>query len=42
MHNVLIIFYIAFSIGNLFILPELLEGADMFFKDARSAVPPKE
>ncbi len=23
MHNVLIIFYIAFSIGNLFILPEL-------------------
>lgn len=24
MHNVLIIFYIAFSIGNLFILPELV------------------
>ena len=26
MHNVLIIFYIAFSIGNLFILPELIRG----------------
>lgn len=26
MHNVLIIFYIAFSIGNLFILPELLHA----------------
>ena len=30
MHNVLIIFYIAFSIGNLFILPELLESLAFF------------
>lgn len=29
MHNVLIIFYIAFSIGNLFILPELYAVTDM-------------
>ena len=28
MHNVLIIFYIAFSIGNLFILPELGEKTE--------------
>lgn len=31
MHNVLIIFYIAFSIGNLFILPELFEETGGFF-----------
>ena len=33
MHNVLIIFYIAFSIGNLFILPELFEESRNFFID---------
>ena len=32
MHNVLIIFYIAFSIGNLFILPELVTGFVFFCK----------
>jgi|GEM_PF-4387211 len=31
MHNVLIIFYIAFSIGNLFILPELEENQGFLF-----------
>ena len=31
MHNVLIIFYIAFSIGNLFILPELVWDQAYFF-----------
>lgn len=30
MHNVLIIFYIAFSIGNLFILPELFRIPGIF------------
>lgn len=30
MHNVLIIFYIAFSIGNLFILPELEPSTNLF------------
>ena len=33
MHNVLIIFYIAFSIGNLFILPELAGFATLFSKE---------
>ena len=30
MHNVLIIFYIAFSIGKLFILPEPSENSGIF------------
>lgn len=34
MHNVLIIFYIAFSIGNLFILPELAEVPGFFMSAA--------
>lgn len=32
MHNVLIIFYIAFSIGNLFILPELFWKSGSLYK----------
>lgn len=37
MHNVLIIFYIAFSIGNLFILPELETKPRSFFFETDSA-----
>lgn len=33
MHNVLIIFYIAFSIGNLFILPELCSTSELFLPE---------
>ena len=32
MHNVLIIFYIAFSIGNLFILPESNYNSGIYFE----------
>mgnify|MGYP006976543668 CR=1 FL=1 len=35
MHNVLIIFYIAFSIGNLFILPELARRPVFFMMQPR-------
>ena len=39
MHNVLIIFYIAFSIGNLFILPELMNKTAEFILRAGGDCP---
>lgn len=39
MHNVLIIFYIAFSIGNLFILPELTRKTAEFILRAGGDCP---
>lgn len=38
MHNVLIIFYIAFSIGNLFILPELYFAPSFCFPTTKSGI----
>ena len=39
MHNVLIIFYIAFSIGNLFILPELSARPGLFVSEGNYSSP---